>query len=84
MAWQAGQEDNSSLGAYDANWHRLDAMPRLIHPMAIDNQGPSLLACMLNVLLSATGITSGQGLDKIIVAMTNNIFSGRGLESAAQ
>jgi hypothetical protein len=29
---------NSSLGAYDANSHRLDAMPRRIRPMAHDNQ----------------------------------------------
>ena len=84
IAWQAGQEDI---------WSRTRVLERMIQTCTVLMpchgsyirwlsiiRGLGLLACMLHVLLAATVIASGQGLDKNKVAMAKGILSGRGLD----
>ena len=84
IAWQAGQEDI---------WSRTRVLESMIQTCTVLMpchgsyirwlsiiRGLGLLACMLHVLLAATVIASGQGLDKNKVAMAKGILSGRGLD----
>ena len=83
MSWQAGQEDiwPRTRVLEDMMQKGTVLMPchgSYIRWLSII-RGLALLACMLHVLLAATVIASGQGLEKNKVAMAKDILSGRGL-----
>ena len=84
MAWQAGQEDI---------WCRTRVLEHMMQTRTVLMpchgayvrwltiiRSLALLACILHVLLAATVIASGQGLERNIVAMARDILSGRGLD----
>jgi len=84
MAWQAGQEDI---------WCRTRVLEHMMQTRTVLMpchgayvrwltiiRSMALLSCMLHVLLAATVIASGQGLERNIVAMARDILSGRGLD----